>query len=86
MQFVKLTFDVLKDLMKQGYIILRSTSPLSSENPSWYPDTISVQEHLLWEKEQFRKHDFGFEETHILVIVDALKELREEDLIGEVWV
>lgn len=86
MQYVKLTRDILYCLMEQGYTIIRSASPLSSDNPSWFPDKISVEEHLLWEDKQFGKHDFGFEGTHVLIIVDALEELADEDLIGEVWI
>ncbi len=86
MQFVKLTHYVLRSLRDKGYNILRSTSPLSSENPSWYPDTVDLDDFMHWENNEFRLLNVPLEEKHLLVIEDALKNIDEGDLIGEVWV
>ncbi len=85
MRFVKLTHYELRRLREQGYNILRSTSPLSSENPSWYPDTVDLDNFMHWENNEFRLLNIPFEEKHLLVIQDALDNINEEDLIGEVW-
>lgn len=86
MRFVKLTHYVLRSLRDQGFNILRSTSPLSSENPSWYPDTVDLEKFLHWDNDEFGLVNIPTEEKHLLVISDALENILEEDLIGEVWV
>ncbi|MCL7987688.1 hypothetical protein M8998_07035 [Sphingobacterium sp. lm-10] len=65
---------------------MRSTSLLSSENTSWYPDIVNLDDFMNWENDEFRLLKMPFEEKHLLVIVDALENIREEDLIGEVWI
>ncbi|PVH27024.1 hypothetical protein [Sphingobacterium corticibacter] len=86
MKYVTLTHKVLRGLRDQGFNILRSTSPLSSENPSWYPDTVGLDDFMHWENNEFRLLNIPFEEKHLLVIQDALDNINEEDLIGEVWI
>ncbi|PVH26280.1 hypothetical protein [Sphingobacterium corticibacter] len=86
MRFVKLTHYELRRLRDQGYNILRSTSPLSSDNPSWYPDTVNLDDFMHWGSKEMRRLSRPFEEKHLLVIQDALENINEEDLIGEVWV
>lgn len=42
--FVKLTINVLRELLDQGYNVLTSVSPLSSEDPVWYPANMFMEE------------------------------------------
>ncbi len=77
---------LLRSLRDHGINILRFTSLLSSENPSWYPDTVDLDKFLHWHITDIRKLNRLKEEKHLLVIQDALDNINEEDLIGEVWV
>lgn len=84
MKYLKLTHAVLHSLHNQGYNILRSVSSLSSENPSWYPDTVNLDDFLHWDNKEMRRLNRPLEELHLLVIQDAIDNIAEEDLIGEV--
>lgn len=86
MKYVTLTRKVLRGLRDQGFNILRFTSLLSSENPSWYPDTVDLDDFMHWENNEFRLLNIPFEEKHLLVIADALDNINADDLIGEVWI
>ncbi len=86
MKYVKLTYEVLLSLRERGYNILRSKSPLSSENPSWYPDTVDLMEFLDIYSEELDEISMPGQELHLLIIQDALDNINEKDLIGEVWV
>ncbi len=81
MQFVRLTHSVLRDLKKQGYNILKSPVPIDNGNPSWYPEKVEDVWGYLDDLA-----GVPFQEPNVLVIDDALQNIREEDLIGSVWV
>ncbi len=86
MRFVKLRSYVLRRLRNQGYNILRSTSPISSKNPSWYPDIVDLEKFLHWDSEGVQNLSVPSNKTHLLIIQDALDNIRDEDFIGEVWI
>lgn len=69
-----------------GYNILRSTSLISSKNPSWYPDIVDLEKFLHLDSEGVQNLSASSNKTHLLVIADALDNIRDEDLIGDVWV
>jgi len=81
MQFVRLTHSVLRQLRAKGYNILKSPMPLDNEDPTWYPEAVGD----IWDYLDDLTV-IPFEEPNILVIDDALENIREEDLIGAVWV
>jgi len=81
MQFVRLAHSVLRDLKKQGYNILKSPVPIDNENPSWYPEKVED----VWEYLDSLTV-VPFQEPNVLVIDDALENIRDEDFVGMVWV
>ena len=81
MKFVRLTHSVLRQLRSQGYNILKSPTPIDSEDPSWQPEKVdNVWEYL------DSLTGVPFQEPNVLVIDDALENILDEDLIGMVWV
>lgn len=86
MQFVKLTHSVLVDLKKRGYTALHSPSLLVNDNPTWVPVKVDLGEFFDLESESLERISKPTEELHFLVIDDALQNIRDEDLIGSVWV
>lgn len=85
MQFVKLTHSVLRELKLKGYNILRSTSKLSNDDPTWMPDTVDLDAFFDLGSLEIERISTPMEELHLLVIDDALKNIRDEDLIGSVF-
>lgn len=81
--FVRLTHPVLMKLKMRGYNILRSTSPLSSENPTWIPDKVDMDKFLDLYSKELLKYTVPMNEINLLVIDDALNNIRNEDLYGE---
>lgn len=86
MKFVRLTHSVLRDLKTQGYTALHSPSLLVNENPTWVPVKADLGEMFDLDSEMLERISIPTEELHYLVIDDALQNIREEDLIGSVWV
>lgn len=86
MQFEKLTHAVLINLKKEGYNILRSTSLLTDEDPTWYPDKVDLDLFFDLGSDEIARISTPMEEINLLVIDDALQNIRDEDLIGMVWV
>lgn len=82
--FVRLTHPVLMKLKMRGYNILRSTSPLSSENPTWIPDKVDMDKFFDLDSEKLLKYTVPMNEITLLVIDDALQNIRNEDLFGVV--
>jgi len=80
MKFVRLTHAVLRQLRLQGYNVLKSPLPIDSEDPSWYPEKVDD----VWEYLDSLTV-VPFQEPNVLVIDDALEIIRDEDLIGMVW-
>lgn len=81
---VRLTHPVLMKLKMRGYNILRSTSPLSSENPTWIPDKVDMDKFFDLDSEKLLKYTVPMNEITLLVIDDALQNIRNEDLFGVV--
>lgn len=86
MRFVQLTHDVLRKLKTQGYTALHSPSLLVNENPTWVPVKVDLGEMFDLDSEMLERISKPTHEVHFLVIDDALQNIREEDLIGSVWV
>ncbi|MEN5085896.1 hypothetical protein ABE426_05460 [Sphingobacterium faecium] len=84
MKFVSLTHPVLLDLQLRGYNILTSKNTVDDENPTWYPITVpDVWEYLL--QLDCKGSIVPLQEPAILVIADAIKDIAEEELQGEVF-
>lgn len=83
--FVKLTIKALEELREQGYNVLTSVSPLSSEDPVWYPANMFMEELLDLDCEMIRKLSIPLSEPHFLIIEDAIANIDENDLIGHVF-
>ncbi|NQD71640.1 hypothetical protein HP439_13000 [Sphingobacterium shayense] len=80
MKFVRLTKDVLIKLRLLGFNILRAPMSIEHQDPTWYP----LQVENVWEYIDDLS-GVPFEEDNVLVIDDAIDNIREEDLIGSVW-
>ena len=80
MEFVRLTHSVLRDFQRQRYTILKSPMSIDSDDPTWYPERVDD----IW-KYLDDLAGVPFQEPNILVIDDALENIREEDLVGMVW-
>lgn len=83
--FVTLTMKVLLALKKSGYTVLTSVSPLSDEDPVWYPETFDVDELMDIYNNKIRLLSIPLEERHFLIIDDAIANIDEDDLIGQVF-
>lgn len=81
MEFVRLTHNVLRELHKRGYTVLRSPLPIDNADPTWYAEKVAdVWDYL---------DDLAsvpFKEPNVLIIRDALDNMSEEELRGSVWV
>lgn len=77
MQFVKVTHSVLRELKKQGYNVLKSVNTVADDSPTFTPIYVSD----LWNYlESLDSEDAA------VVIDDALENIRDEDLVGMVWI
>lgn len=77
MQFEKLTHANLRILLTQGYNILVSNNQYNDEKVVWFPETVEdIDDYLM---------QVADEEPTLLVIDDALKNIEEEYLIGDVF-
>ena len=86
MIFVRLTHDVLRELKRQGYTALHSPSLLVNDNPTWVPVKVDLGEMFDLENEKLERINRPDYQQRFLVIDDALQNIREEDLIGSVWI
>ncbi|MCS3556171.1 MULTISPECIES: hypothetical protein [unclassified Sphingobacterium] len=85
MKFLPLNTSVLLDLKRNGYNILTSKNTVDHESPTWYPLTVfDVNDYLL--NLDCKASSAPKEEPSILVIDDALKNIDEEQLQGEVFI
>lgn len=79
MEFVNISFEVLRKLKEQGYNILASNNDLYDEEVIWYPEKVdNVFEYLIG-------LDINGEsnlEPNLLVIDDALLNINEQELRG----
>ncbi|MCA5006110.1 hypothetical protein [Sphingobacterium bovistauri] len=86
MGFVKLNHPILMKLKMQGYTILRSNNPLSDENPTWIPEKVDMEKFFDLDSKWIAHASIPMHELHLLVIDDALYNIRNVDLFGEVIV
>mgnify|MGYP000914722690 CR=1 FL=1 len=85
MRFEKLTKSQLKILKSQGYTLLTSNQNLTDEKVYWFPERMAdVMEYLLALDASGKI--VPFKEQNLLVIDDAIENINEEDLIGEVFI
>ena len=85
MKFEKLTHFQLKILKSKGYNILTSNQNLTDEKVVWFPERVEdVMTYLLALDTSGKM--VPFKEPNLMVIDDAIKNIREEDLIGEVFI
>lgn len=85
MRFEKLTKSQLKILKSQGYTLLTSNQNLTDEKVYWFPERVAdVMEYLLALDTSGKF--VPFKEQNLLVIDDAIENIREEDLKGEVFI
>lgn len=78
MQFEKVSKRLLKELSAKGYNILTSNEQLSADMVYWYPEKV-------WDVQQYIE-SVAYDEPNILVIQDAIENIRDKDLIGLVFV
>lgn len=81
MQFVKLTHSVLFELKNKGFNVLTSVNKLDSDNPTYMPARVEN----IWDYLEGLP-TAPLQETNIIVIDEALNNIREEYLVGMVWV
>lgn len=86
MRFVQLIHQVLRKLKAPGYTARHSPSLLVNHNPTWIPVKVDLGESFDLDSEMIERLSRPTEELHYLVIDDALENIREEDLIGSVWI
>jgi len=81
MKFVKLDHQVLLSLKEQGYNVLTSVNTVDDDNPTYMPQKVGN----LWDYLE-GVPSVPMQERALLVIDDAMQNIREEDLKGSVWV
>lgn len=86
MYFVKLNHPILIKLKMQGYTILRSNNSLIDENPTWIPEKVNMEEFFNLDSNWVAEASIPLQENHLLVIDDALNNIRNTDLFGEVLI
>ncbi|TDS14745.1 hypothetical protein B0I21_103244 [Sphingobacterium paludis] len=86
MEFVALTHSILKMLKSKGYTVLHSISPITSEDPTWYPKKMAIERLMQIDNEYLANHSQPLNEIHFLIIQDALDNIPEEYLIGMVFI
>ncbi len=87
MRFAKLNHSVLKELQAQGYNVLIAPSNCEdSENITWKAITVPNVFEWLVALDCEGITSVPFEEPNILVIQDALNNIKEEDLRGSVFI
>ncbi|MGJ1419969.1 hypothetical protein ACR79T_10110 [Sphingobacterium spiritivorum] len=84
MRFEKVTHDILRRLRDNGYTLLKAKSNYDWENPSFTAYKISDVDGYLMNIDI--KGVIPFDEPMLLVIEDALHNIREEDLRGYVFI
>ncbi|MCW2259233.1 MULTISPECIES: hypothetical protein [Sphingobacterium] len=85
MKFVPLSRVILLELKRNGYNILTSKNTVDDENPTWYPLTVpDVDDYLL--QLDCSGSIVPEEEQVLLVIEDALDNIHEGQLLGEVFI
>ncbi|KGE12462.1 hypothetical protein [Sphingobacterium deserti] len=83
--FVTLTRKVLIVLRDRGYNTLTSVSPLTEDDPVWYPQNIDITELMDLDSEFMSRLSIPLHEPHFLLIDDAITDIYEDYLIGTVF-
>ncbi|KKX47785.1 MULTISPECIES: hypothetical protein [unclassified Sphingobacterium] len=85
MKFVPLSRVILLELKRNGYNILTSKNTVDDENPTWYPLTVpDVDDYLL---QLDCSGSIVPEEGQVLLVIeDALDNIHEGQLQGEVFI
>ncbi|MEN5436478.1 hypothetical protein ABE545_22805 [Sphingobacterium faecium] len=85
MKFVPLSRVILLELKRNGYNILTSKNTVDDENPTWYPLTVpDVDDYLL---QLDCSGSIVPEEVQVLLVIeDALDNIHEGQLQGEVFI
>jgi hypothetical protein len=87
MKFEKITHNVLKELLAQGYNVLIAPSDCEdSDNITWKAITVPNVFQWLVALDCEGVTSIPFQEPNILVIQDALDNIQEEDLKGSVLI
>ena len=73
-------------LKMQGYTILRSNTPLADDNPTWIPEKVDMEKFFDLDSKWIAHSSIPMHELHLLVIDDALYNINNADLFGEVLV
>lgn len=85
MVFVDLSHRVLKELKSKGFTTLHSTTRLDDENPTWIPYRDNIETLMELDNGYIAKIALPFDEKHFIIIDDALKNIEESNLIGQVF-
>ncbi|WP_437919869.1 hypothetical protein [Sphingobacterium sp. LRF_L2] len=85
MEFIELTHGILRLLQYKGYTVLTSVSPLNSDDPTWYPEKVPVEELKGLNITVVGRTATPAKDRHLMLIDDALENIREEELIGQVF-
>jgi len=87
MRFAKVSHSVLKELQSKGYNVLIAPSDCEDiENVTWKAITVENVFEWLVALDCEGIAGIPFQEPNILVIQDALDNIREEDLFGSVFI
>lgn len=87
MRFEKVTHRILKELQRKGYNVLIAPSDCEdNENVTWKAITVPNVFEWLVALDCEGITAVPFKEPNILVIQDALNNIREEDLKGSVFI
>ncbi|MEN5085107.1 hypothetical protein ABE426_01420 [Sphingobacterium faecium] len=85
MKFVPLSIVILLKVKRTGYNISTSKNTVDDENPTWYALTVAdVNDYLL--NLNCKGSIVRMEKSALLVINDALDNIDEEQLQGEVFI
>ncbi|WP_400263274.1 hypothetical protein ACFX5U_09550 [Sphingobacterium sp. SG20118] len=85
MQFAILTQTLLLQLKSKGYNLLTSKNTVDDENPTWYPEKVDDVWEYIVDLDSEGKF-VPLQEPAILVIDDAIKNIEDWQLIGEVFI
>lgn len=84
MKFEQLALANLKILKSKGFNILTSNNKLTDDHILWFPESVAdVCDYLITLD---TKGTTPFQEPNILVIDDAISNIEDENLIGEVLI
>jgi len=86
MEFVNLSHRILTVLKSKGFTTLHSTSSFNEGNPTWIPYREEVDKLMELDNLFIAKISVPLNEKQFLIIDDALKNIQDVDLIGQVLI